>query len=183
MNTNFDAIILGGGVNGCAIARKLSNDGKKVLLIERNTIGCGTSSNSSKLVHGGLRYLETQQFKLVKESLKDRKRLCELYPDQVQMAPFYLPVYRDSPRPGWMIHAGLVIYDFLARWGKQGDSPSASWRMQQVQSPCLPRLDPQCLTPTYQLTDDDSGGIPLLPNYLASFFFNSLLLLLAPCIG
>jgi glycerol-3-phosphate dehydrogenase len=108
MSKSFDAIILGGGVNGCAIARKLSRDGKKVLLIERKTIGCGTSSNSSKLVHGGLRYLETQQFKLVKESLKDRKRLCELYPDLVQMTPFYLPVYGDSPRPGWMIHVEKV---------------------------------------------------------------------------
>jgi glycerol-3-phosphate dehydrogenase len=150
MNTNFDAIILGGGVNGCAIARKLSHDGKKVLLIERNTIGCGTSSNSSKLVHGGLRYLETQQFKLVKESLKDRKRLCELYPDQVQMAPFYLPVYEDSPRPGWMIHAGLVLFDLLS-WsgGKQGDSPSGKGTYRcagmspwtQRQSPSLPRRD------------------------------------------
>jgi len=65
-----DAIILGAGINGCAIARKLSQQGKKVFLIERQTIGCGTSSNSSKLIHGGLRYLETGQFGLVKESLK-----------------------------------------------------------------------------------------------------------------
>ncbi|MEN6328394.1 MAG: glycerol-3-phosphate dehydrogenase/oxidase [Syntrophomonas sp.] len=115
MENNFEAIILGGGVNGCAIARKLSQDGKKVCLIERQNIGCGTSSNSSKLIHGGLRYLETGQFGLVKESLKDRKRLFELYPDLVKMAPFYLPVYNDSLRPWWMIRTGLGMYDLFSR--------------------------------------------------------------------
>ena len=59
MQENFDAIILGGGINGCAIVRKLSWEGKRVCLLERHTVGCGTSSNSSKLIHGGLRYLET----------------------------------------------------------------------------------------------------------------------------
>jgi glycerol-3-phosphate dehydrogenase len=65
MYEHFDVIILGGGINGCAIARKLSQDGKKIGLLERHTIGCGTSSNSSKLIHGGLRYLETGRFGLV----------------------------------------------------------------------------------------------------------------------
>lgn len=115
MKNNFDAIILGGGVNGCAIGRKLSQDGKKVCLLERKTIGGGTSSNSSKLIHGGLRYLETGQFGLVKESLKDRKRLFELYPDLVKMVPFYLPVYNDSLRPWWMIRIGLGLYDLFSR--------------------------------------------------------------------
>jgi len=108
-------MILGGGINGCAIARKLSREGKKVCLLERSTIGCGTSSNSSKLIHGGLRYLETGRFGLVKESLKDRKRLFELYPDLVEMVPFYLPVYDDSLRPWWMIRTGLGMYDLFSR--------------------------------------------------------------------
>jgi glycerol-3-phosphate dehydrogenase len=115
MNVNYDAIILGGGINGCAIARKLSQEGKKVCLLERLAIGCGTSSNSSKLIHGGLRYLETGRFGLVKESLKDRKRLFELYPDLVEMVPFYLPVYDDSLRPWWMIRTGLGMYDIFSR--------------------------------------------------------------------
>ena len=115
MQGNFDVIILGGGVNGCAIARKLSREGKRVCLLERYTIGCGTSSNSSKLIHGGLRYLETGSFGLVKESLKDRKRLSELYPQLVQMVPFYLPVYDDSLRPWWMIRTGLGLYDLFSR--------------------------------------------------------------------
>jgi glycerol-3-phosphate dehydrogenase len=115
MRENFDVIILGGGINGCAIARKLSREGKRVCLLERYTIGCGTSSNSSKLIHGGLRYLETGSFGLVKESLKDRKRLSELYPQLVKMVPFYLPVYDDSLRPWWMIRTGLGLYDLFSR--------------------------------------------------------------------
>jgi glycerol-3-phosphate dehydrogenase len=114
MSNSFDAIILGGGINGCAIARKLSQDGKRVCLLERLTIGCGTSSNSSKLIHGGLRYLETGRFGLVNESLKDRKRLADLYPDLVKMVPFYLPVYDDSLRPWWIIRMGLGLYDLFS---------------------------------------------------------------------
>lgn len=114
MKDAFDAVVIGAGINGCAIARKLSLEGKRVLLLEKGTVGCGTSSNSSKRVHGGSRYLENFQFSLVKESLLERRRLCELYPDLVQMVPFYLPVYSDSPRPWWMIRAGLAMYDFYS---------------------------------------------------------------------
>ena len=114
MNINFDVIIFGGGINGCAIARKLSQNGKRVCLLERHTMGCGTSSNSSKLIHGGLRYLETGSFGLVKESLKDRKRLIDLYPDLVKMVPFYLPIYDDSLRPWWVMRIGLGLYDLFS---------------------------------------------------------------------
>ena len=110
----YDAIIMGGGINGCAIARKLAADGKKVCLLERHKIGSGTSSNSSKLIHGGLRYLETGRFGLVRESLKDRMRLARLYPNLVEMVPFYLPIYNDSLRPWWMIRTGLGLYDILS---------------------------------------------------------------------
>ncbi len=124
MSKRFDVIVVGAGVNGCAIARKLSRDSKKVALIERKTIGCGTSSNSSKLIHGGLRYLETRQFGLVRESLRDRKRLNEMYPDLVEMVPFYLPIYSDSPRPWWIMRIGLGMYDFF--------SGSPEYRCQRV---------------------------------------------------
>ncbi|MEA4924863.1 MAG: glycerol-3-phosphate dehydrogenase/oxidase [Syntrophomonadaceae bacterium] len=115
MHEFYDALIIGGGINGCAIARKLALDGKKVCLLERHTIGCGTSSNSSKLIHGGLRYLETGRFGLVMESLKDRKRLFGLYPNLVEMVPFYLPIYDDSVRPWWIIRIGLGLYDLFSR--------------------------------------------------------------------
>ena len=115
ISADYDVIILGGGINGCATARKLSQEGKRVCLLERFTIGSGTSSNSSRLIHGGLRYLETGRVGLVTESLRDRKRLSELYPDLVHMVPFYLPVYEDSLRPWWMIRMGLFMYDLLSR--------------------------------------------------------------------
>ncbi|KUG02457.1 aerobic glycerol-3-phosphate dehydrogenase [hydrocarbon metagenome] len=114
MRENFDCIVMGAGINGCAVAKLLSEQGKKVAVLERKTIGCGTSSNSSKLIHGGLRYLESGQFGLVKKSLKDRSRLCELYPDLIKLVPFYLPIYYDSPRPWWMIRVGLGFYDIFA---------------------------------------------------------------------
>jgi glycerol-3-phosphate dehydrogenase len=115
LHRRYDAVVLGGGINGCAIARKLSQEGMRVVLLERGAIGGGTSANSSKLIHGGLRYLENGQFDLVKESLKDRQRLAKLYPDLVRMVPFYLPVYQDSLRPGWMIRLGLLLYDAFSR--------------------------------------------------------------------
>lgn len=113
MSEIIDVIIVGAGVNGCAIARQLSLEGKRVVLLECNEIGCGTSSNSSKLIHGGLRYLENMQFAVVQESLKDRKRLLEMYPDLVEMVPFYLPVYKGSLRPCWMIRTGLDYTTFF----------------------------------------------------------------------
>jgi len=114
MYNKFDVIIIGAGINGCAAARSLSLKGKKVIILEKNCIASGTSSNSSKLIHGGLRYLENMQFSLVRESLIDRKRLGELYPDLISMVPFYLPVYEDSPRPWWIVRIGLGLYDFLS---------------------------------------------------------------------
>ncbi|NPV90765.1 MAG: FAD-dependent oxidoreductase [Firmicutes bacterium] len=111
-------MILGAGINGCAIARRFSQAGKRVLVIERRAVGSGTSSNSSKLIHGGLRYLETGRFGLVRESLRERGRLVRLYPDLVRMVPFFLPVYGDSPRPWWVIRVGLGVYDLFTGFGE-----------------------------------------------------------------
>lgn len=107
-------IILGAGINGCAIARQLAGK-RPVLVIERDRVGSGTSSKSSKLVHGGLRYLEQARLGQVQESLRDRKRLCRLYPELVELVPFYLPVYQDGRRSAWKIKSGLWLYDRLAR--------------------------------------------------------------------
>ncbi len=111
---NYDAIVIGGGINGCGIAAELTNRGRQVLVLERNALGSGTSSKSSRLIHGGLRYLETAQFGLVREALHDRRELLEKYPDLVEMKPFFLPVYSTSPRPAWMIRMGLKMYDVLS---------------------------------------------------------------------
>jgi len=109
----YDTIILGAGINGCAIADELARAGKNVVVLEKNTIGSGTSSKSSRLIHGGLRYLEQFQIGLVREALLDRQELLRKYPSFVKMKPFYLPVYSSSPRPAWMIWSGLKLYDIL----------------------------------------------------------------------
>lgn len=112
--TVVDAIILGAGINGCGIASELAEAGLQVVVLEKNTVGSGTSSKSSRLIHGGLRYLEQFQFGLVREALMDRQELLEKYPHLVKLKPFYLPIYRSSPRPAWMIWGGLKLYDLLA---------------------------------------------------------------------
>ncbi len=111
---NYDVIILGAGINGCAIALELAKRGNSVLILDKSTVGSGTSSKSSRLIHGGLRYLETFKFKLVREALLDRKALTELYPNLVQYRPFFLPVYASSPRHPWLIWIGLKLYDLLS---------------------------------------------------------------------
>jgi glycerol-3-phosphate dehydrogenase len=119
---NYDVIVLGAGINGCGIAENLAQAGKQVLLLDKEGVGQGTSSKSSRLIHGGLRYLETGQIHLVHEALRDRQRLIAKYPDLVQPRRFMLPIYKSSPRPAWMIRTGLWMYDRLAGSRKVGHS-------------------------------------------------------------
>lgn len=112
----YDILILGAGINGCAIAREASKLGKSVAVIDKQTIGSGTSSHSSRLIHGGLRYLEHGDFALVKEALHDRTRLVAAYPDLVVLHPFALPVYTAIGRPWWIIQSGLYLYDLFSRF-------------------------------------------------------------------
>ncbi|MCF7827017.1 MAG: glycerol-3-phosphate dehydrogenase/oxidase [Candidatus Marinimicrobia bacterium] len=118
----YDVIVLGAGINGCGIAENLAQSGKRVLLLDKEGVGQGTSSKSSRLIHGGLRYLETGQIHLVYEALHDRQRLIAKYPDLVQPRRFFLPIYKSSPRPAWMIRIGLWMYDMLAGSRKVGHS-------------------------------------------------------------
>lgn len=119
MQTYYDVIILGAGINGVAIAKALAESGKRVLIIEKNHIAAGASSHSSRLIHGGLRYLETYEFSLVKEALRDQKYLLDTYPELVTLRPFYLPIYKGSKRPAWMIGIGLWLYSFFAQHGEK----------------------------------------------------------------
>jgi glycerol-3-phosphate dehydrogenase len=112
----YDILILGAGINGCAIAREAAKLGHSVAVIDKQTIGSGTSSHSSRLIHGGLRYLEHGDFALVKEALSDRTRLAAAYPDLVVLRPFILPVYTNIGRPWWMIKSGLYLYDLFSRF-------------------------------------------------------------------
>ena len=110
----FDLLIVGGGINGVGIARDAAGRGLSVLLVERDDLAGQTSSASSKLIHGGLRYLEQYEFKLVRESLAERERLLRAAPHIVQPLQFILPL-SHSPRPAWMVRAGLFLYDHLGR--------------------------------------------------------------------
>ncbi|MBT3229187.1 MAG: glycerol-3-phosphate dehydrogenase/oxidase [Candidatus Marinimicrobia bacterium] len=119
---NYDVIVLGAGINGCGIAENLAQSGKQVLLLDKEGVGQGTSSKSSRLIHGGLRYLETGQIHLVYEALHDRQRLISKYPGLVEPRRFILPIYKSSPRPAWMIRIGLWMYDLLSGSRKVGRS-------------------------------------------------------------
>jgi len=112
--TKFDIVIIGGGINGAGIARDAAMRGYKVALLEKGDFASGTSSKSSKLIHGGLRYLKYANFKLVYEALHERKTLLEIAPHLVRPMPFIIPIYKDSPNSRFIIRVGLVLYDFLA---------------------------------------------------------------------
>jgi glycerol-3-phosphate dehydrogenase len=107
-----DLLIVGGGINGCAIAREASLRGLKVLLVEKDDLASHTSSASTKLIHGGLRYLEYGEFRLVREALHERERLWGMAPHIIWPLRFVLP-QTQSVRPAWMVRLGLFLYDHL----------------------------------------------------------------------
>jgi glycerol-3-phosphate dehydrogenase len=111
----YDLIIIGGGINGAACARDAVLRGFSVCLFEKNTMGSGTSSRSSKLAHGGLRYLENFEFRMVQETLHERDLLLKLAPHYVKPLPFIYPVYDFSSRPLWKVKIGMWLYQFLAK--------------------------------------------------------------------
>lgn len=109
----YDLLVVGGGINGTGIAADAAGRGLSVMLCEQNDLGSATSSASSKLVHGGLRYLEHYEFRLVREALAEREVLLKIAPHLVRPMRFTLP-HRRHLRPGWMIRSGLFLYDHLA---------------------------------------------------------------------
>ncbi len=110
----FDVLVIGGGITGVGIARDAVLRGLKVALVEKDDFAAGTSSKSSKLVHGGFRYLKQGEFALVHEALVERKILMNIAPHLVHPTPCILPIYKNSAEPPWMIHIGLWLYDLLA---------------------------------------------------------------------
>ena len=109
---DFDLAIIGGGINGVGIARDAAGRGLKVLLVEQNDLASGTSSASTKLVHGGLRYLEHGWFRLVREALAEREVMLAMAPHLVRPMRFVLPV-EPGMRPPWQLRLGLFVYDHL----------------------------------------------------------------------
>jgi glycerol-3-phosphate dehydrogenase len=111
---NYDLAVIGAGIHGASIAEAAAQAGYRVLVLEQyDGPARGTSSKSSKLIHGGLRYLESGQFRLVRECLSERRRLLQQQPDLVKLVPFHIPVYKHTKRKTWMIAIGLNLYRLL----------------------------------------------------------------------
>src|ERR1700716_446553 len=99
----YDVVIVGGGIHGAGVLQAAAARGHRALLIERKALASGTSSRSSKLIHGGLRYLESAQFHLVHESLQERSIMLRIAPDLVELKDFFIPVYRHTRRRPWQL--------------------------------------------------------------------------------
>jgi glycerol-3-phosphate dehydrogenase len=110
----YDLIVIGGGINGAAVARDAALRGLKPILIEKGDFSGATSSWSTRLIHGGLRYLEYFEFALVRESLKEREILLRTAPHLVKPLMLTVPVYAGRSRPFWKIRAGMMLYDIFS---------------------------------------------------------------------
>jgi len=117
MDQVYDVAVIGGGINGCGIAADAALRGLSVILFEKDDLASKTSSSSSKLIHGGIRYLEYYDFSLVRKALDERQMLLNLAPHLVYSLPFAIP-YQQSLRPAWLLRTGLFLYDHLSRKNK-----------------------------------------------------------------
>ncbi|HEY2463437.1 MAG TPA: FAD-dependent oxidoreductase [Steroidobacteraceae bacterium] len=126
----YDVVIIGGGIHGAGVLQAAAAAGHSALLIERQSLAAGTSSRSSKLIHGGLRYLESGQFALVRQSLRERAIHLRIAAELVQLKAFYIPVYRDTRRRPWQLKVGLWIYALLGGFEaatRFGSVPKSAW--------------------------------------------------------
>ena len=127
---DIDVLVVGAGIQGVGVAQALAALGHSVHVVEAVAPASGTSSRSSKLIHGGLRYLESFQFGLVRESLSERAILATIAPHLVRLVPFFIPVYRTTTRRPWQIRAGLTLYALLGSLNKDARFrrvPRAQW--------------------------------------------------------
>lgn len=127
----YDLVIIGAGIQGAGVAQAAAAAGYSTLVLEQSAIAAGTSRSSSKLIHGGLRYLESGQISLVRESLRERALLLKLAPELVQLQPLHIPIYHQSSRSPLTICSGLWLYRFLAGMRNPGSQfsrlPRGAW--------------------------------------------------------
>lgn len=146
----FDLVIIGGGINGAGVARDASSRGLKVALVEANDFASGTSSKSSKLVHGGIRYLENYEFGLVFEALSERAKLFDLAPHLVHPLRFALPVYKNSRVGMLKMGLGMFLYDLLSTF----EAPELFEHLNKEETmDRLPHLDSKDLKGSYVYSD------------------------------
>src|SRR5829696_5653022 len=146
----FDLIVIGAGINGVAIARDAAMRGLRVAVLDKSDIGSGTTSWSTRLIHGGLRYLEHREFGLVRESLRERERLLRNAPHLVRPLPLHIPIYRRSTRGPLTVRAGMTVYDLLS-FGKS--LPKHRMLSRQEALEAIPDLDPDGLRGAAQYFD------------------------------
>ncbi|MDQ0590384.1 glycerol-3-phosphate dehydrogenase [Variovorax paradoxus] len=137
--TDCDVLIVGGGINGCGIARDLAGRGWRVVLCEKDDLASHTSSSSTKLIHGGLRYLEYYEFSLVRKALQEREVLLKSAPHIMWPLRFVMP-HDPSMRPAWMIRIGLFMYDHLAKREVLPGSRSIDLRSHAAGAPLKPQF-------------------------------------------
>ena len=113
MTGQYDLVVIGAGIHGAGVAQAAAAAGQSVLVLEQSSVASATSCRSSKLIHGGLRYLESGQFNLVRESLRERDILLRIAPQLVRLVPFHIPIFRHTARRPWQIRAGLSLYALL----------------------------------------------------------------------
>ncbi len=135
-----DVLVIGAGIQGVGVLQAAAAAGYSALLVEERAPAFGTSSRSSKLIHGGLRYLETMQLALVRESLREREILLRIAPHLVKLVPFFIPVYEDTSRPAWKIRAGLSMYAALGGFGADDRFQRGGLRRFVRPQPVRPRL-------------------------------------------
>jgi len=111
----FDLVIVGGGITGCGVLLDAAQRGLRALLVEKGDLASGTSSRSSKLIHGGLRYLKQMQLRITRLACRERDRLLQLSPHLVQPVSFLYPAYEGDRTPGWQVEIGLWMYDRLTQ--------------------------------------------------------------------
>lgn len=146
----FDLIVIGGGINGAGVARDAASRGMKVALIEARDFASGTSSKSSKLIHGGIRYLENKEFRLVFEALSERTKLFEIAPHLVHPLRFMIPIYKNSRVGMGLMGLGMWLYDILAMF----QSPEMHERLNGRETlEAMPALNPHEVVGSYIYSD------------------------------
>src|SRR4051794_39098750 len=152
----FDVLVVGGGITGAGIARDAAMRGLRTALVERDDFGSGTSSRSSRLVHGGVRYLEHGHLHLVFESSRERRTLMRIAPHLVRPLRFIWPVYRGSRIPLWKLTTGLLMYDALAVFRNVENHRSLDASDVLAQEPALRRDDLVGGAEYYDASTDDA---------------------------
>jgi glycerol-3-phosphate dehydrogenase len=152
----FDVLVIGGGITGTGIARDAAMRGMRVALVERDDFGSGTSSRSSRLIHGGLRYLEHGQFHLVYEASQERRTLLRIAPHLVRPLRFVWPVFEHARIPAWKLRAGLLAYDALSLFRNIANHRALSSERIALLEPSVRRLGLKGGASYYDAATDDA---------------------------